>query len=245
MTDLNREQQKSAVEAVLFAMGKAVSRDKIARALEISEEETEALLLEMIHERDERESGLRIIRLEDRYQLCTRESYYDVLIRVASQPQKPVLTDVMLEVLSVIAYRQPVTRTEIERIRGVKSDYTVNRLLEYGLVEEAGRLDAPGRPILFRTTEEFLREFGLSSASELPEITEEAMEEARLTVLKETGYDGQISMEEYLNNAGKESAEETEEENPTEAGNGNPVEAGEEGPEEETAASAEEKEEQA
>ena len=197
MTEMTREQQKEAVLAVLFAMGKAVERAKLAYALEITDEETEELLREIMTEQDERESGLRIIRLEDSYQLCTREMYYDTLIRVASQPVKPVLTDVMLEVLSVIAYRQPVTRSEIDRIRGVKSDYTVNRLVEYRLVEEAGRLDAPGRPILFRTTEEFLREFGLSSALELPLLSEEAMEEARLTVLKETGYEGQLSIGDY------------------------------------------------
>ena len=197
MTEMTREQQKEAVLAVLFAMGKAVERAKLAYALEITDEETEELLREIMTEQDERESGLRIIRLEDSYQLCTREMYYDTLIRVASQPVKPVLPDVMLEVLSVIAYRQPVTRSEIDRIRGVKSDYTVNRLVEYRLVEEAGRLDAPGRPILFRTTEEFLREFGLSSALELPMLSEEAMEEARLTVLKETGYEGQLSIGDY------------------------------------------------
>ena len=197
MTEMTREQQKEAVLAVLFAMGKAVERAKLAYALEITDEETEELLREIMTEQDERESGLRIIRLEDSYQLCTREMYYDTLIRVASQPVKPVLTDVMLEVLSVIAYRQPVTRSEIDRIRGVKSDYTMNRLVEYRLVEEAGRLDAPGRPILFRTTEEFLREFGLSSALELPMLSEEAMEEARLTVLKETGYEGQLSIGDY------------------------------------------------
>ncbi len=208
MTEDNKKQQKEAVMAVLFAMGKPVGRDRLSYALEISEEETEALIEEMRCEQDEAESGLRIIRLEDNYQLCTREKYYDTLIRVAAQPSKPVLTDVMLEVLSVIAYRQPVTRTEIERIRGVKSDYTVNRLVEYRLVEEAGRLDAPGRPILFRTTEEFLREFGLSSASELPGLSEEALEEARLTVLKETGYDGQMSISDVLReNEGEEPGE--------------------------------------
>ena len=224
MTDGNREQQKEAVLAVLFAMGKPVECAKLAYALEISQEETEALLSEMQEEQDQRESGLRIIRLEDSYQLCTREKYYDTLIRVASQPAKPVLTDVMLEVLSVIAYRQPVTRSEIDRIRGVNSDYTVNRLVDYRLVEEAGRLDAPGRPILFRTTEEFLREFGLSSALELPELTEDVMQEARLTVLKETGYDGQLSIGDYLGESEQAEEEKTEEE---------PEEKSEEIPEEE------------
>ena len=205
MSEMTRDELKSAAEAVLFAMGKAVEKRQLAYALELDEDDTEELLKEMAEELDEKERGLRIIRLEDSYQLCTREKYYETLIRIASQPVKPVLTDVMLEVLSIIAYRQPVTRAEIERIRGVKSDYSVNRLVEYGLVEEAGRLDAPGRPILFKTTQEFLREFGIESALELPEISEEAMEEARLMVLKETGYDGQISIREYLD--GKEEEE--------------------------------------
>lgn len=205
MSEMTRDELKSAAEAVLFAMGKAVEKRQLAYALELDEDDTEELLKEMAEELDEKERGLRIIRLEDSYQLCTREKYYETLIRIASQPVKPVLTDVMLEVLSIIAYRQPVTRAEIERIRGVKSDYSVNRLVEYGLVEEAGRLDAPGRPILFKTTQEFLREFGIESALELPEISEEAMEEARLMVLKETGYDGQISIREYPD--GKEEEE--------------------------------------
>ena len=116
-------------------------------------------------------------------------------MKIATQPIKPILSEVMLEVLSIIAYRQPVTRNEIEKIRGVSSDYTVSRLVEFGLVEEAGRLDAPGRPILFKTTEEFLRKFGLSSVRELPafdDLTKDAIEE----VYRHTGFnmEGQLSL---------------------------------------------------
>ena len=131
------------------------------------------MMLAKKYEEDDR--GIRIIRLEDAYQLVTKTEFYEVLIRVASTPVKPTLTDVMLEVLSIIAYKQPVTRSEIERIRGVSSDYSVNRLIEYGLVEEKGRQDSPGRPILFGTTEEFLRRFGLSSTEDLPPINEELL----------------------------------------------------------------------
>ena len=102
---------------------------------------------------------------------------YEYLIKVASQPKKNVLTDVLLETLSIIAYKQPVTKTEIEKIRGVKCDHAVNKLVEYNLVGEVGRLDAPGRPILFGTTEEFLRQFGVSSIEDLPEINAEKDEE--------------------------------------------------------------------
>ena len=101
---------------------------------------------------------------------CTKRDYYGCLIRIAMQPKKPALTDVMLETLSIIAYKQPVTKAEIEKIRGVKSDHAVNKLVEYNLVKELGRLDAPGRPILFGTTEEFLRTFGVQGLEELPAV---------------------------------------------------------------------------
>ena len=100
--------------------------------------------------------------------MCTNKEYYEYLIQIALHPKKPVLTDVMLETLSIIAYKQPVTRLEIEKIRGVKCDHAVNKLLEYNLIRELGRLDAPGRPILFGTTEEFLRSFGVQALEELP-----------------------------------------------------------------------------
>lgn len=122
---------------------------------------------------------MEIIELEDSFQLCTRKEYYDALIRVAKQPKKYSLTDVQLEVLSVVAYRQPVTRQEIEKIRGVNSDHALNRLVEYGLVQEAGRMDAPGRPILFGTTEEFLRNFGVRSTEDLPSVQPEVAEEMK------------------------------------------------------------------
>ena len=122
---------------------------------------------------------MEIIELEDSFQLCTRKEYYDALISVAKQPKKYSLTDVQLEVLSVVAYRQPVTRQEIEKIRGVNSDHALNRLVEYGLVQEAGRMDAPGRPILFGTTEEFLRNFGVRSTEDLPSVQPEVAEEMK------------------------------------------------------------------
>ena len=116
------------------------------------------------------ERGIRIIELDHAYQLCSKPEMYEYLIRIAKQPKKYVLTDVMLETLSIIAYKQPVTKAEIEKIRGVKSDHAVNKLVEYNLVKELGRLDAPGRPILFGTTEEFLRTFGVQGLEELPSV---------------------------------------------------------------------------
>ena len=116
------------------------------------------------------------MELEQAFQMCTKKEIYEYLIRVAKQPRKYVLTDVMLETLSIVAYKQPVTRLEIEKIRGVKSDHAVNRLIEYGLIEEVGRLDAPGHPILFGTTEEFLRRFSVQTLDELPSINQEQIE---------------------------------------------------------------------
>ena len=121
-------------------------------------------------EYEESKRGIKIIELNGAYQLCTKKDLYEYLIKVASAPKKRVITDVMLETLSIIAYKQPVTKSEIENIRGVKSDHAVNKLIEYDLVCEVGRLDAPGRPILFGTTEEFLRYFGINSIENLPDI---------------------------------------------------------------------------
>ena len=178
-TDLELEKIEAAVEAVLFAMGDAVSVDKLAAAIGHDAETTRKLVHQMMDRYNSREGGLEIIELEDSFQLCTRKEYYDTLIKVAKQPKKYVLTDVQLEVLSIVAYKQPVTRQEVEKIRGVNSDHALNRLVEYGLVGEAGRLDAPGRPILFGTTEEFLRNFGVRTAEDLPSIQPDLMEEMK------------------------------------------------------------------
>ena len=182
---MEREKTEAAIEAILFAMGNAVSVDKIAAAIGHDTETTRKLVHQMMDQYNSRPGGLEIIELEDSFQLCTRKEYYDTLIKVAKQPKKYVLTDVQLEVLSIIAYKQPVTKADIAKIRGVKSDHAVNRLIEYNLVYEAGRLDAPGKPALFATTEEFLRRFGVSSTENLPEMDLEQKEEIRSEVEEE------------------------------------------------------------
>ena len=193
MNEQEKNHKKAALEAVLFTTGTAVSLKTLSNALMTTDDEVISLLNEMQEGYEKEDRGIRIIRLEDSYQLCTKAELFDTLIRVASQPQRPVLTGVMLEVLSIIAYRQPVTKGEIERLRGVSSDYAVNRLVEYGLVEEAGRQNAPGRPILFTTTEQFLRAFGISSVSELPKISEDLIQEATVEAFREAG----ITAEEF------------------------------------------------
>ena len=173
------QKEEAILEAVLFAMGTSVEIKKLAEVLE-EEPETVREMLEDMKSRYEGEGrGITLLELEDAVQLCTRPEAYEYLVRIAGMPKKFALTDTLLETLSIIAYKQPITRLEIERIRGVSSGHAVNRLVEFNLVAEVGRLDAPGRPLLFGTTEEFLRCFGVRSLSELPEMSAVQIEEFR------------------------------------------------------------------
>ena len=169
---------EAAIEAILFTMGDAVELSQIAKAIEQDIPTTKKLIQNMIdrYNRDEG-CGITMIELDGSFQMCTKKEYYEYLIRIAMQPKKAVLTEVLLETLSIIAYKQPVTKIEIEKIRGVKSDHAVNKLVEYNLVKELGRLNAPGRPILFGTTEEFLRSFGVQALDDLPVLSPVQMED--------------------------------------------------------------------
>ena len=165
------------IEAILFTMGDSVEVGKIARALEQDEATTRKVIHKLMDKYAAEDRGIRIIELDGAYQMCTKTEMYEYLIRVAKQPKKATLSDVALETLSIIAYKQPVTKAEIEKIRGVKSDHAINKLIEYDLVRELGRIDAPGKPIVFGTTEEFLRSFGVQSLDELPVISTVKMED--------------------------------------------------------------------
>lgn len=179
------EELEAAVEAVLFTMGESVPLECLAAAIEQDEKTTYNLVKNMMQTYNETHGGIRIIELENAFQMCTKPEMYDYLIRVAKQPKKYVLTDVLLETLSIIAYKQPITKLEIEKIRGVKCDHAVNKLVEYGLVSEIGRLDAPGRPLLFGTSEEFLRCFGVKSIEELPVISPQQAAEFKIEAEEE------------------------------------------------------------
>ncbi len=179
---METKKMESIIEAILFTMGESVEVGRIAKVIEHDTQTTRKIIRNMMLRYEEEDRGIRIIELEDSYQMCTKKEMYEYLIQIAKQPKRYQLTDVVLETLSIIAYKQPVTRLEIERIRGVKSDHAVNRLIEYELVKEVGRMDAPGRPILFGTTEEFLRRFGVQSVDELPGIAPEKMEDFRAEV---------------------------------------------------------------
>ena len=178
-------EKEAALEAILFTMGEAVETKRLAEAIGETPEKTRELLEKLRAGWEKEHRGVNLISLEDSWQMCTRSEFYDYLIRIAKAPKKYTLTDTLLETLSIIAYKQPVTKQEIDKIRGVKSDHAVNKLVEYNLVQELGRLDAPGRPIVFGTTEEFLRNFGVDSTDNLPEISPVKMEDFRAEVEEE------------------------------------------------------------
>ncbi len=171
------KEAEAAIEAILFAMGDSVELEKIAKAIDQDTATTRKIIEGMMDHYRAKNRGIKIVELDGAFQLCTKSSLYEYLIRVAKQPKKITLSDVVMETLSIIAYKQPITKLEIEKIRGVKCDHAVNRLVEYDLVKELGRLDAPGRPLLFGTTEEFLRHFGLQSLEDLPIINPVQLED--------------------------------------------------------------------
>ncbi len=174
---MEEKNYEAIIEAILFTMGESVELSRIAEAISLDKKQTKELIDRMRLRYEDDSTGVRIIELDGAYQMCTKPEMYEYLIRIAKQPKKRVLTDVLLETLSIIAYKQPVTKAEIEKIRGVSSDHAVNKLVEYGLVCELGRLEAPGRPLLFGTTEEFLRCFGVQSIEELPVLSPVQVEE--------------------------------------------------------------------
>jgi len=188
----NEEELKSALEAILFAEGNSVECDRVSEATGVDVKTIKAAFTSLKEDYEARNSGIKILELDNSFQMCTSPEHYDVLIKLCHVPKKYKLTDVMLETLSIVAYKQPVTRAEIEAIRGVKSDFPINKLLEYNLIQELGRKDVPGRPILFGTSEDFLRCFGISSPDELPNISSEKLEEFKKEAFEETNIPKEI-----------------------------------------------------
>ncbi len=178
----------SALEAILFSVGESVSVDRLATVLEMEKKKLVKQLETVVYNYNNSDRGIKIIDLDGSLQLCTRNEYYGVLAKIVNTPKKLSLTDVVLETLSIIAYKQPITRPEIEAIRGVSCVHAINKLIEYNLVQEVGRLDAPGRPIMFGTTEEFLRCFGVSSTSDLPVISPDKIEDFKKEALEEADF---------------------------------------------------------
>ena len=176
------KEMEAALEAILFAAGEPVDVDRICLTLEMDKETVNAVCQRLADQYSYERRGLRLIRMDNTYQLCSAPEYAD-LIRKTFESRKPAkLSQPALEVLSIIAYYQPVTRAYIDQVRGVDSSYTVGLLLERELIEEAGRLAVPGRPIQYRTTKNFLRSFGMSNLDELPELPSSTPEDGQLTL---------------------------------------------------------------
>ncbi|MBO6298136.1 MAG: SMC-Scp complex subunit ScpB [Lachnospiraceae bacterium] len=180
---------EAAIEAVLFATGNSVSVEQLADILNMKTDEVRVAIANLKQRYDSEDRGITITELEDSVQLGTKGEYYEYLMKLAKHPKHYSLSDTVIETLSIIAYKQPVTRGEIEKIRGVSCDHAINKLLEYELVEEVGRLDAPGKPLLFGTTEQFLRSFGVKSIGELPTVSPEMVEDFKVQAEAEAAED--------------------------------------------------------
>ena len=176
---------KGVIEAILFAAGREVTKNELVLALEISEDDLEKIISSMQEEYKTENRGIEIIKLNDSYQLCTKKDLYQYIYPVLDKRSKPNLSGAALETLAIIAYNPRITRAEIEDIRGVSADACVYKLLEYGLIEEAGKLDLPGKPMSYKTTNEFLKMFGYSSLDDLPELPRYKLDENKQIVIDE------------------------------------------------------------
>lgn len=180
---MQSNQEKAIIEAILFAAGRPVTKNEIMLALEISEDEIEKIIANMQEEYNQENRGIELIKINNSYQLCTKKELYEYVYPILDKRTKPNLSTASLETLAIIAYNPKITRAEIENIRGVSADACVYKLLEYGLIEEAGKLDLPGKPMSYQTTDEFLRMFGFSSLEELPELPRYKLDENKQIVI--------------------------------------------------------------
>lgn len=195
------EKIESIIESMLFAAGRMVSIEEMELALEISKEDIEKIIEKMQEEYKDAKRGIELIKLNNGYQLCSKKENYDYIYQIIDKRNKPKLSSAALETLSIIAYNPKISRAEIEAIRGVSVDATIYKLLEYGLIEEAGKLDLPGKPMSYKTSEEFLKMFGYSSLDELPELPRYKMDENHQIVIEE--------LEENSNELEEENGEES------------------------------------
>lgn len=181
--ELNKS--KAIIEAILFAAGREVKLNEIMSALELGKDETMTILENLISDLKADNIGVEIIKVNDSYQMCSKKEYSEYIYPIIDKRTKPNLSSAALETLAIIAYNPKITRAEIESIRGVGCDGTIYKLLEYGLIEEAGRMDAPGRPTTYRTTGDFLKKFGYTSLEELPELPRYKMDENEQIVIED------------------------------------------------------------
>ena len=174
---------KLIIEAILFAAGRPVNKNEIILALEISAEDVENIIKSMQEEYKSENRGIELIKIEDSYQLCTKKELYEYIYPILDKRNKPNLSNAALETLAIVAYNPKITRAEIEAIRGVSADACVYKLLEYGLIAEAGKIDLPGKPMSYKTTNEFLRMFGYTSLEDLPELPRYKLDENKQIVI--------------------------------------------------------------
>lgn len=184
---MEAEKLKPAIEAILFACGTPAELTKIAQALEIKEEKAEELLKSLMEDYSSRKSGIKIVRLGKSYQMCTEKEYAEIIRAVLDLRRNSPLSQAALEVLAIIAYNQPVTKAFVEQIRGVDCSGVVSSLVARELIEEKGRLELPGRPLIYGTTENFLRCFNVSDVSELPPLPQKNSDEENSEESSENG----------------------------------------------------------
>lgn len=180
---MDLEKAQAIIEAMLFAAGREVKIKEIMNVLEIGSDDIDKIMQNMKLKYDSETSGIDLIKVEDGYQFCTKKEYYEYIYPIFDNRAKPTISNAALETLSIIAYNPKITRAQIEAIRGVGSDGTIYKLLEFGLIEEAGRMDAPGRPTMYKVTTNFLKMFGISSLDELPDLPRYRLDENEQIVI--------------------------------------------------------------
>lgn len=179
------EKAQSIIESILFAAGRVVTINELQIALELPKEDLEQIITNMQEKYKSQNRGIELIKINDGYELCSKKENHEYIYQIIDKRNKPKLTNASLETLSIIAYNPKISRAEIEAIRGVSVDATIYKLLEYGLIEESGKLDLPGKPMSYQTTEEFLKMFGYSSLNDLPELPKYKMDENHQIVIEE------------------------------------------------------------
>jgi segregation and condensation protein B len=193
------EKAEAIIEAMLFSTGSVITIKDIMNVVELGAEDIERIMQKMRTKYEAANSGIELIKVEDGYQLCTKKEYYEYIYPLFDNRSKPSISNAALETLSIIAYNPKITRSEIDAIRGVNSDGTIYKLLEYNLIEEAGRLDAPGKPTMYKVTKNFLKMFGISSLDDLPELPRYKLDENEQIViddvLVETPQEAEIEKE--------------------------------------------------
>lgn len=204
---MDLEKAQAIIEAMLFAAGREVKIKEIMNVLEIGSEDIDKIMQNMKLKYDSETSGIELIKVDDGYQFCTKKDYYEYIYPIFDNRAKPSISNAALETLSIVAYNPKITRAQIEAIRGVGSDGTIYKLLEFGLIEDAGRMDAPGRPTMYKVTTSFLKMFGISSLEELPDLPRYKLDENEQIVIEDI-IEKPESEEQVENNNKNENSEE-------------------------------------